>query len=130
MSELILFQFQNSLISFFDEMIDLFPKEPDFVKIRIFLKDQIEIQEVMDTFTYTINRTDQNNETLKKMIKDRNDVYIMDSSVIAEHFTKEKIIYFKKFWNSPQFINEDKTMVWKWLDSFVCISDKYNKLKL
>jgi hypothetical protein len=129
MSEIMLTLLKNSLISFFDEMIEIFPKEPDFIKIRIFLKDQVEIQTVMDIFTYTINRTDNNNETLKNMIKDRNDVYIMDSHIISENFSKDKIIYYKKFWNSPMFVNEDKKIVWKWLDSFVSISEKYNKLK-
>jgi len=130
-SEIILIQFQNSLTSFFDEMIELFPKEPDFIKIRIFIKDQIEIQEVMDIFTYNINRVDANNndETIKKMIKERNEIDIMESPIISELIPKDKIIYYKKFWNSPKFFSEDKKIIWKWLDSFVGISEKYNKLK-
>ena len=126
-SELILLQFQNSLISFFDEMIELFPKEPDFIKIRIFLKDQIEIHEVMEIFTYNINRTESN--TLKTMIKDRDEISIMESPIISELFPKDKITFYRKFWNSPNFFKEDKKMVWKWLDSFVGISEKYNKIK-
>jgi hypothetical protein len=129
MSELILLQLQKSLISFFDEMIELFPKEPDFIKIRIYLKDQVEIQDVMDVFTYNITRTDMNNETVKKMIKERDDIAIMESPILTEYFTKDKINYYKKFWNSPHFVTDDKKMVWKWLDSFVGISERYNKLK-
>ena len=38
MSELqVLSEFKNGLISFFDELIDQFPKEGDLVMIRIFL---------------------------------------------------------------------------------------------
>ena len=129
-SEIILLQFQNSLTSFFDEMIELFPKEPDFIKIRIFIKDQIEIQEVMDIFTYNIIRTStESNETIKKMIKERNEIDIMESPIITELFPKDKILYYKKFWNSPKVFIEDKKIIWKWLDSFVGISEKYNKLK-
>ena len=130
MSDLILTQLQNSLTSFFDEMIDLFPKEADFIKIRIFLKDQVDIQTVMEVFTYNLNRTDVNHEmTLKKMIKDRNDFDILESPIFLEYFSKEKIIYYKKFWNSPSLFTEDKKMVWKWLDSFVGISERYIKTK-
>lgn len=125
--DIILIQFQNSLVLFFDEMIELFPKEADFIKIRIFLKDQVDIQIVMDTFTYSINRTDNNDHTIKAMIKERNYLHIIDNPVFSDNFSKEKIIYYKKLWNS--FYNEDKKMVWKWLDSFVGICDKYNKLR-
>ena len=41
MSEtLILQEFKNNLITFFDELIDQFPTEADLVIIRIFLKDR------------------------------------------------------------------------------------------
>jgi hypothetical protein len=50
MSEvLILQEFKNNLISFFDELIDLFPTEPDLVIIRIFLKDQIALNSKIGT---------------------------------------------------------------------------------
>jgi hypothetical protein len=130
MSDLILAQFQNSLTSFFDEMIDLFPKEADFIKIRIYLKDQVDMQTVMDVFNYNLNRVDVNHDmTLKKMIKDRKDMDIIDSPILLEFFSKDKIIYYKKFWNSPNLFSEDKKMIWKWVDSFVGISDRYIKTK-
>ena len=66
---------------------------------------------------------------IKKMIKDRNDKGIMDSVILSEYFPKEKILYYKKFWNSPQLVIDDKRMIWKWLDSFVGISDKYIRAK-
>lgn len=134
MNDILLTQFQNSLTAFFDEMIELFPREADFIKIRIFLKDQVDIQDAIDLFTYNLNRVDTsgdtNNNTLKTMIKDRDDRSIMDCVFLTEYFSREKINYYKKFWNSPtQFPAEDKQMVWKWVDSFVEISDKYNKMK-
>ena len=57
MSELqVLSEFKNGLISFFDELIDQFPKEGDLIMIRIFLKDQIPIEQVMNTFNNSINK--------------------------------------------------------------------------
>lgn len=131
MNDLILIQFQNSLTSFFDEMIELFPREAGFIKTRIYIKDQADIQELMDVFTYNLNRLDttgdSNNNTLKNMIKEKDERSIMDSVVLTEFLSRERMSYYKKFWNS--FANEDKKVVWRWVDSFVSISDKYNKLK-
>ena len=130
MSDLILNQLQNSLTAFFDEMIELFPKEPDFIKIRIYIKDRVDIQDVMDLLTYNLNRVTGENTTLRSMIKERDDRGIMDSHILSEYFSKDKLVYYKKFWNSPRLETEDRKMVWKWVDSFVGICDKYNKSKV
>ena len=72
MSEInILSIFKTNLISFVDELIGQFPREPDLIILRIFLKDQVPIQDVMSKFIYAINKDDQKN---KKDIKDRNDI--------------------------------------------------------
>lgn len=125
-SETILLQFHSSLVTFLDELIKLFPDEEDFIRLRIYLKDQISIQIVMDNFIYALNR---DNNIMKTFIKDRNISGIMDNCVVTDNLNREKIIYFKKLWYSPRFFNEDRKMIWKWIDSFVGISDKYSKIK-
>ena len=62
----ILLQFKNELITFFDELIDIFPSEGDLVMIRIFLKDQIPIEDVMIIFNNIVNKEEQK---FKNMIK-------------------------------------------------------------
>ena len=126
-SETILLQFHNSIVTFFDEMIELFPKEEDFIRVRIYLKDQVSVQTVMDEFTYIINR---DNMTLKNLIRDRNISGIMDNAVVTDNLNRDKIYHYKKLWYSPGVYNEDKKIIWKWLDSFIGISDKYNKCKM
>jgi len=124
MSEIqILNQFKNSLTSFFDELIELFPHEADLIMIRIFLKDQINIKDVMDIFYYNLNKNDQE---LKKMIKEKNESFFLENSLF-DNFSKGKVLHFKQLWNSPVLDKENKSMVWKWVDSFVLISEKYNK---
>ena len=125
-SETILLQFHSSLVTFLDELIKLFPDEEDFIRLRIYLKDQISIQIVMDNFIYALNR---DSNIMKTFIKDRNISGIMDNCVVTDNLNREKIIYFKKLWYSPRFYNEDRKMIWKWIDSFVGISDKYSKIK-
>ncbi len=127
MSEIqILTEFKNGLITFFDELIEQFPCEGDLVMIRIFLKDQINITDVINIFTNVINKDDQK---LKKMIKERNENFFLENNIF-ESFSKNKVLHFKKLWRSGALDADDKKVVWKWIDSFVFLSDKYNKLKI
>ena len=125
-SDSILLQFHNSIVTFLDELIKLVPDEEDFIRLRIYLKDQVSIQTVMDLFIYSLNR---DNMSMKTLIKERKISEIMDHCVVTENLNRDRIIYFKKLWYSPRFYNEDRKMIWKWLDSFIGISDKYSKIK-
>ena len=125
MSEIeVLREFKNGLISFFDELIDQFPEEGDLVIIRIFLNDQIPIKDAMDIFNYKINTEDQK---LRKMVKDRNESFFLDHNVF-DGLGKDKVNHFKRLWRSGRLDNEDKLVVWRWIDSFLYLSDKYNKV--
>ena len=125
MSDQILIQFKNSLVSFIDELIEAFPREPDLIILRIFLKDQIAIEDVMNKFIYAINKNDQE---LKKYIKDRNELFFLESDVF-ETISKSKAINFKKLWRSGNLDDDEKLAVWKWIDSFVILSERYTKSK-
>lgn len=127
MSEtLILQEFKNNLITFFDELIDQFPTEADLVIIRIFLKDQIPIEEVINIFINTINKDGQR---FKKMIKDRNEIFFLESNIF-DSISKTKVVHFKKLWRSNSLDDDDKKIIWKWIDSFVYLGEKYIKSKL
>lgn len=126
MSELqVLTEFKTGLISFFDELIDQFPQEGDLVMIRIFLKDQIPIEDVVNIFSNAINK---DNGKLKKMIKDRNEIFFLENNIF-DSISKTKVVHFKKLWRSGSLDEEDKKVVWRWIDSFVYLSEKYNKIK-
>jgi hypothetical protein len=126
MSELqVLTEFKTGLISFFDELIDQFPQEGDLVMIRIFLKDQIPIEDVVNIFSNAINK---DNAKLKKMIKDRNEIFFLENNIF-DSISKTKVVHFKKLWRSGSLDEEDKKVVWRWVDSFVYLSEKYNKIK-
>jgi hypothetical protein len=129
MSEIqVLNEFKNGIISFFDELIDQFPKEGDLIMFRIFIKDQIPIQDVMNIFTNSINK---DNSKIRKLVKDRNEVFFLEHNVFEDStsVSKNKITHFKKLWRSGSLDDEDKKVVWKWIDSFIYLSDKYAKLK-
>jgi hypothetical protein len=122
----VLHEFKNNLIAFIDELIDQFQREPDLIIARIYLKDQTDIKDVMEIFTHNINKNDQ---IIKKMLKERNEVYFLENNTIFENVDKTKLAYFKKIWRSPDLDKENKNIIWKWIDSFIFFSDKYIKLK-
>lgn len=117
----ILGEFKKNLIIFFDELIDQFPNEGDLVLLRLFLSTQIPIEEVMKTFTYSINKNEQE---LRKMVKERNDTFFLEHNVF-ENVNKNKVSRFKKLWVSESLDVDDKNVIWNWVDVFIYLSDKY-----
>ena len=129
MSEIhVLREFKNNLISFFDELIDQFPDMGDLVMIRIFLNDQIIIKDVVEFVSYQINKNDN---LIRKIIKDRNEEFFLEDNNFFDGLAKQKdkVLKFQNIWRSNRLDNEDKETIWKWIDSFVYLTDKYNKLK-
>ena len=126
MSELsILSLFKKSLISFVDELITQFPQEADLIILRIFIKDQAPIEDIINKFIYAINKDDQK---IRNYVKNRDgDVFVKND--LFEAICKTKNINFQKLWNSDNLDDSDREMIWKWIDSFVTLADRYTKAK-
>ncbi len=124
-TEDILFEFKTQLINFFDELINQFPSEGDLVLIRLFLTNQIPIKDVMNNFNYQLNR---DNKILKSMIKNRDDQFFLENNLFELNGkARDKVSHFKRLWRSGVLDDEDKQVLWKWVDSFVYLTDKYTK---
>jgi len=119
----ILLELKTQLLSFFDELIGQFPKEGDLVVVRLFLANQIPIQTVMNVFNHKINTNDQE---LRKMVKERNEVFFLEHNIF-DNLGKDKIIHFKKLWRSDSLDEQDKKVIWNWIDAFIYLGDKYTK---
>ena len=124
----ILKKFKDGLISFMDELIDQFPQEGDLVIIRIFLKDQISISDVMDNFIYTLNKVDSNGKKIRDMVGTRDEAFFLEHSMF-DVLGKQEVSHFKKLWRSEVLDDSDKEVIWSWIDSFIKLSDKYIKSK-
>ena len=126
MSEIeILKQFKNALISFLDELIVQFPSEGDLVIFRIFLKDRVDINSIMNYFVHRII-------PLKKMVTDRDEDFFLNKCDLFESVNpdkKGKVNRFKMLWRSSSLDEDDKRVVWEWFDSFILITEKYQKCK-
>ena len=126
MSEVeILIQFKTSLLTFFQELIDQFPQEGDLVIIHIFLANQFPIQDAMEIFALKLNKNDQE---LKKMIKVRDENFFLNHNLF-DSFGEGKVSHFKRLWTSGVLDEENKDVVWSWVDTFVILSNKYLSLK-
>ena len=123
MSELkIILQFKQSLIDFIDELIDQFPEEGDFVIIRIFLKDQVPIVDVL-------NHVMQIFLPIKHLIVEKNEKFFLENNILFTTLDPGKVNHFKRLWRSGRLDDSDKDAVWKWMSSFVFLAEKYQKCK-
>ena len=127
MSELeILKQFKKSMIEFLDELLVQFPDEGDFVIFRIFLKDRVMISTIMIYFVQKIL-------PLKKMVTERDEDFFLNHCTLFEDLHGEsqqsKVNRFKKLWRSSCLDEDDRRVVWEWFDSFIYLTEKYQKVK-
>ena len=120
-------QFRDHLIQFLDELIEQFPLEGEFVLIRIFLRDQIPMTDVIGRFMRDLL-------PLKSMVEKRNERFFLDNTVLymgsasqTSGYLAERVDYFKKLWVSDQLTSEDRLVMWKWMDLFMSIADIYHK---
>jgi hypothetical protein len=116
----ILTEFKNSLVSFLDELIEQFPEEGDLVVIRIFLNDQVPIADVMSTMISKLL-------PLKEMVKKRDDNFFLNNNVLFDKLNKEKVNHFKILWKSDRLDAEDRSVIWRWYDLFINLTEKYQK---
>lgn len=125
MSEIeILKKFKDTVISFLDELISQFPQEADLVIFRIFLKDRVPIVDVINYFVRKVL-------PLKNMVKNRNEDFFLNHCTLMEDInnqkTKGRVNHFKKLWRSETLDDEDKEVMWQWFDTFITLSEKYQK---
>jgi len=115
-------KFRDQMVKFFDEIIEQFPTEGDFVIIRIFLKDKIPVEKIMLQFVSNVLPH-------KEQVKKRDEQFFLSNinlySDVNKKFGEQKVNYFKKLWTKSNLDKEDKEIIWKWMDLFILLSEKY-----
>lgn len=114
----ILKSLKKYLIDFLDQIISIFPYEADLVLVRIFLKDQVPIKDVMEAMKARL-------ESCRKMIETRNEKFFLQDGSIFGELNSGKVDHFRNLWVSDEMDDENKEAIWKWIDLFVKITDKY-----
>ena len=113
-----LVKLKTNLIDFFDELIELLPSESDLVVVRIFLKDQIPIQDIMNYIIATLI-------PLKPLVTEKNDDFFLDNNILFERLDSNKVNHFKRLWLDKSFDDENKDTMWRWFESFIYLAEKY-----
>ncbi len=111
-------QFKSNLVKFFDELIEMFPHEGQFVVARIMVKDQLPITLIMDQFIKTVLPQ-------REAIKKRDDRIFLESDALTFGLDPTQVGVFRRMWTT--LAREDKAALWKWFDAFVFLADKYVK---
>ena len=112
----ILDKFHKYLVLFFDELIEMFPNEKEFIILRILVKDQIPSTQIMTYFVYVCN-----NEEIMLSIQKRDDQFFLEN-ILFKKFSKSEI--FKNLWEN-NLDQENKDMIWKWVDAFMKMTKSY-----
>jgi hypothetical protein len=117
-----LIHFKTQMLNFLDELIVLFPLEPSFIIIRIFVNDKIPVKDVIGRFMLECL-------PVSRAVKDRNDKFFIYSDFIYAKYVEDvgdqEIKNFRKLWESDVLDDENKDVIWRWLDMFMLISKKY-----
>jgi hypothetical protein len=115
-------EFRSQLVFFLDELIEQFPSEGDFVIIRIFIKDQIPVYDVIGRFIRDLL-------PLKEKVQTRDQSFFLENTLLytGGNVATDKINHFKELWLSKQLDDTDREVIWKWMDLFISIAHKYYK---
>jgi len=111
-------EFRNQLVIFLDELIEQFPKESDLILIRIFIKDQIPMHDVLGRYIKDIL-------PYKHEVDNRNESFFINHSLLYTGVGKDKVNHFKKLWLSESLDDNDREVIWKWMDVLNLIADNY-----
>jgi hypothetical protein len=123
MSEIeILSKFKRSSIDFLDELISVFPSEPDLIILRVVLKDQIPIADFMNHFIYKVLPLDD-------LVQSKDDRFFTENDVLFGGLDGEKQNMFKRLWLSQDLDQEDRDVIWKWFETFNYIAKKCVKIR-
>jgi len=111
-------EFRTQLVLFLDELINQFPVEADLILIRIFIKDQIPMQDVIGRYIRDIL-------PYKQQVDERNDRFFMEHSVLYHSVQQSKVDHFRELWCSDRLDEHDREMIWRWIDVFNTIAENY-----
>jgi hypothetical protein len=116
-------EFRNHLVQFLDELIEQFPRESNFVIMRIFIKDQVPVTDVIGRFIRDIL-------PFKDQAKRRDDKFFIEHRLLymsakEADAGKDQVDHFTQLWQSDALDENDRRIIWDWLDIFMEFGHKY-----
>ena len=114
-------EFRNQLVNFLDELIEQFPMESDFVLIRMFIKDQVPVTDILGRFIRDLL-------PLKEVVEKRDQQFFLENTILytGGNIKTDKVDHFKKLWQSDSLDVSDREVIWDWMDLFMRIAGSYH----
>jgi hypothetical protein len=113
--------FKEQMVEFLDQLMDMFPTDGSFILIRVFVNDKIPVTAVIGRFM---------RDCLKyhELVEKRDGSLFLSKDFMynsyGEEIGIEQIDRFKDIWEK-ELDDEDKEMVWRWMDVFFKLSMNY-----
>lgn len=127
----LLIEFKNQIIKFLDELIEQFSDRGEFMILRIFVKDQIPLEQVLGKFITDVL-------PYQEFVKKRDASLFLKTDVISHALlgssqkeylqeNQDTANALKSLWLSGRLDDADRDTIWDWLELFLTIADKYHK---
>lgn len=116
----ILHQFKKNLTEFIDELISQLPQEAELIISRVYINDQVQIKNIMVWFVNHL-------VLAREQINERDELYFISNNSLFSKLNSNNVNKFRQIWESNKLDEEEKKTIWKWIDSFVFLADKYKK---
>lgn len=105
---------QRALVSFLDELIEMFPEEGQFVAFRIMIKDQVPITTIQSHF--------QNQLLPEKQVIVNRDKSFFDKGILFAPLGQGQSEVLRRLFYSMD--SEDQKAIWRWMDVLVALTEK------
>jgi hypothetical protein len=117
-------QIRQNLLEFIEDLMVILPNEKDFYLFHIFIKNQVPM---VDVARYIV----KNIVPLKDKVLARDENYFKENAVLFERLGEyeSEINRFKMLWDCDKD-EDNREMVWKWIEQFIDLGEKYKNFFL
>lgn len=109
--------FKTICVKFIEDLHQVFPNEKDLLVAKFLLEKTIPIHSVLTIFLERVT-------PLKNKIKERDDRFFLEDNNIFSGLDNKDIIHFKRLWESDQLDEDDRKIIWNWIDKLVVTAEK------
>lgn len=113
----------TKVIEFLGCVIDMFPHESELIIAQIFIQNQVDPKKVMENFLFYMSHED-----VKKSVKEKDEGFFLNDNSIFSSLNSDKTNHIKKIWRSGQLEDDEKEIMWNWVNLFLKIIEKYQEL--
>lgn len=110
---------QRALVSFLDELIEMYPEHGQFIAFRIMLKDQVPITTVQTHF--------QNKLLPEKDSVSKREVSFFDKGILFAPLGRGQSEVMRDLFHAMH--EDDKKAIWRWIDALIALTEKCVKVE-